>query len=75
MGEEVIADEDLLRTEFYCDWLQHLKRRRNCGVIVAQTPVIIAALSVVRERGCPPFARPELALFRARRAVAPRWGV
>ena len=64
VGEELIADKDLVRTEFYCDWLEQLNLRRNCGVIVSHTAEVVAALSVVRDNNRPPFTREEVALFQ-----------
>jgi len=64
VGSALVADEDLVRSEFYNDFLRPQGFFHICGAVPVKRDDTFAVLRVIRPRSSPAFARDELELVR-----------
>jgi DNA-binding CsgD family transcriptional regulator len=63
VGEQIVNDRELVRTEFYNDFLRPQDWFHCCGVKIAQDQLTTSEISAVRSRRAGPFTSNEVALF------------
>jgi DNA-binding CsgD family transcriptional regulator len=63
VGEQILNDWELVRTEFYNDFLQPQDWFYSCGVLIAQDQWTTSEISAIRSRRAGSFTSSELALF------------
>ena len=62
-GEQILNDRELVRTEFYNDFLRPQDWFYSCGVLIAQDQLTTSEISVIRSRRAGSFNSNEVALF------------
>jgi DNA-binding CsgD family transcriptional regulator len=62
-GQQILSDRELVRTEFYNDFLRPQDWFYSCGVLIAQDRLTISEISAIRSRRAGSFTRNEVALF------------
>jgi DNA-binding CsgD family transcriptional regulator len=63
VGEQILNDRELVRTEFYNDFLRPQDWFHCCGVKIAQDQLTTSEISAVRSRRAGTFTSSEVALF------------
>src|SRR5215472_3416123 len=63
VGEQILNDRELVRTEFYNDFLRPQDWFYCCGVMIAQDQLTTSEISVIRSRRAGSFTANEVALF------------
>jgi len=63
VGEQILNDRELVRTEFYNDFLRPQDWFHSCGVLIAQDQLTESEITAVRSRRAGGFTSDELALF------------
>jgi DNA-binding CsgD family transcriptional regulator len=63
VGEQILNDRELVRTEFYNDFLRPQDWFYSCGVLIAQDQLTISEISAVRSRRAGSFTSNEVGLF------------
>jgi DNA-binding CsgD family transcriptional regulator len=63
LGEQILNDQELVRTEFYNDFLRPQDWFYSCGVLIAQDQLTISEISAIRSRRAGSFTSNEVALF------------
>jgi DNA-binding CsgD family transcriptional regulator len=63
VGEQTLNDRELIRTEFYNDFLRHQDRFYVCRVLTAQDESTTSEIVAIRSRRAGPFTSNEVALF------------
>jgi DNA-binding CsgD family transcriptional regulator len=63
VGEQILNDRELVRTEFYNDFLRPQDWFYSCGVLIAQDQLTTSEISVIRSRRAGSFTSNEVALF------------
>ncbi len=64
LGEQILTDRELLRTEFYNDFLRPQDWFYSCGVLIAQDQWMTSEITAIRSRRAGGFTASEVALFR-----------
>jgi DNA-binding CsgD family transcriptional regulator len=63
VGDQVVSDRELVRTEFHNDFLRPQDWFHSCGVLIAQDQLTTSEISAVRSRRAGAFTADEIALF------------
>jgi DNA-binding CsgD family transcriptional regulator len=63
MGEQILNNRELVRTEFYNDFLRPQDWFYSCGVLIAQDQSTISEVTAIRSRRAGSFTWNEIALF------------
>jgi DNA-binding CsgD family transcriptional regulator len=63
VGERILNDRELVRTEFYNDFLRPKDWFYSCGVLTAQDQSMTSEISAIRSRRAGSFTSNEVALF------------
>src|SRR5215471_10577897 len=63
VGEQILNDRELVRTEFYNDFLRPQDWFYSCGVLIAQDQLTTSEISAIRPRRAGSFTSNEVALF------------
>jgi DNA-binding CsgD family transcriptional regulator len=63
VSEQILSDRDLVRTEFYNDFLRPQDWFYSCGVLTAQDHGMTSEISAIRSRRAGGFTPKEVALF------------
>ena len=63
VGDQILSDRDLVRTEFYNDFLRPQNWFYCCGVLTAQDQSAISEITAIRSRRAGSFAPNEVVLF------------
>jgi DNA-binding CsgD family transcriptional regulator len=63
VGERILNDRELVRTEFYNDFLRPQDWFYSCGVLIAQDQLTTSEISAIRSRRAGSFTANEVALF------------
>lgn len=61
VGQMVISEEELRRTEYYNDWLRPQNFLHGCGATILQAGPLTSIFSMFRPHGSSPFGEPEIA--------------
>jgi DNA-binding CsgD family transcriptional regulator len=62
-GDQFLNDQELVRTEFYNDFLRAQDWFYSCGVLIAQDELTTSEISVLRSRRAGSFTANEVSLF------------
>src|SRR5262245_19746344 len=62
-SEQILNDRELVRTEFYNDFLRPQDWFYSCGVLIAQDQLTTSEISAIRSRRAGSFTSKEVALF------------
>src|SRR5262249_52229711 len=63
VGEQILSDRELVRTEFYNDFLRPQDRFYRCGVLIAQDEPTTSYISALRPRCAGSFTSNEVELI------------
>jgi DNA-binding CsgD family transcriptional regulator len=63
VGEQILSDRELLRTEFYNDFLRPQDRFYSCRVLIAQDQWTTSEIGAIRSRRAGGFTADEIALL------------
>src|SRR5262249_22238291 len=63
LGQQILDDRELVRTEFYSDFLRPQDWFYSCGVLIAQDQLTISEITAIRSRRAGSFTSNEVALF------------
>jgi DNA-binding CsgD family transcriptional regulator len=62
-GEQILNGRELVRTEFYNDFLRPQDWFYSCGVLISQDQLTISEITAIRSRRAGSFTSSEMALF------------
>lgn len=63
LGDQILSEHELIRTEFYNDFLRHQDWLYCCGVLATEGPLTTSFISALRSKRGGVFTPEEIALF------------